>query len=243
MRRRDSRQIKAERPRARVPLLALAALLVLPPTRALAASPEISASLSTGELTLGAPLSVSGQARDGGAALAAVPLALQADPYPYRGFATIAHALSAPDGGFAFVGVQPTLNTRLRVLVESLPTAVGPTLRVIVDPAVAINATGLGTGRTRLSVRIRHAPQLASGPVSAWWFTAARGTRVFGLAAVTPTREPSPGITYASATVDPPARRFVYRVCLNPSWERAMGAPAAHGACPQRDFTVAHDVG
>jgi hypothetical protein len=242
MRRRHSQQLDGRR----VAVLAIALALLAAataPNAGLAAADELNVSLSSSELPIGAPLALSGQAPAGGTALASTALALQADPYPYRGFQTIAHALSTPDGSFSFAGVQATLNTRLRVVVEGSPAAVSRTLSVIVDPRVAINATTLAAGRTRLSVRVGHAPQLASHSVSAWWFTAARGTRTFRLAAVTPTRELSGGVTYASTTVDPPSKRFIYRVCLNPSWERAMGAPTAHGPCPQHDFEVARDVG
>ena len=212
------------------------------PGRAFADAPEVTVSLAPAELTLGAPLDLTGRVAQSALPIAGAPLALQADPYPYRGFATIARGVSAPDGSFAFTDVHPALNTRLRVLVEGAARTASAVLDVIVDPQVALNATSLGPGRSRLSVRISHAPQGASGPVSARWFAAARGTHVFHLVAITATREASSGLTYASATIDPPAKRFVYRVCLNPAWERAMGSPASHGPCPQRDYTAAHDV-
>jgi hypothetical protein len=78
--------------------------------------------------------------------------------------------------------------------------------------------------------------------VSVRWYVAARGTRDFRLAAVTPSRELKRGLTYASATVDPPSKRFIYRVCLNPRWERAMGQPASHRPCPDDDFTERRDT-
>jgi hypothetical protein len=132
-------------------------------------------------------------------------------------------------------------NSRLRVVEEGASAVSSRDLRVLVDPAVAINARRLGPGATRLSVRIRHAVEGGSSS-SALWFTAGRGTRVFRLAAITPTRELAPGVSYASAVIDPPARRFAYRVCLNPAWERAMGPPAAHGPCPRHDFRLpAHE--
>jgi hypothetical protein len=167
-----------------------------------------------------------------------VPLALQANPYPFRGFATVARLTTAPDGSFAFAGVRPDRNTQLRVIVEGAPASSSPALPVIVDPAVAISVRSLGPGQTRLRVRIRHTPEGGSAAVSASWFLAARGSRLFRLVAVTQTRELARGVTYASATVDPPSRRFAYRVCLNPTWERAMGAPATHGRCPEHDFLV-----
>lgn len=207
-----------------------------------ASVPEISASVAPSELVYGATLSVAGRVVAGGQGVGGAPLALQASPYPYRSFATVARAASAPDGSFTFARVRPDRNTRLRVVEEGTPAVIGEALSVIVDPSVLVKASELGPGRTRLSLRASHTPKQRSPSVSAWWFVAARGTRTFRLAAVTPTRELAPGITYASATIDPPSKRFAYRVCMNPAWEDAMGAAAAHHRCPERDFTVSHNV-
>jgi hypothetical protein len=195
------------------------------------AGPELSVSLSPGELTYGQALTVSGHVLDAGGSAQNTPLTLQAQPYPYRRFITIAHTSAAADGSFAFSGVKPDRNTRLRVIDESSPGAISEVLGATVDPRPAINALSAGPGRTRLSLRVEHTRDDGSGAVSAWWFVAAQGTGTFHLAAVTPTREISPGVTYASATVDPPSRRFSYRVCFNPSWEQAMGKPSSHGRC------------
>jgi Beta-lactamase enzyme family len=210
--------------------LALSATVL---ARAPAAStgPELSAAVSPGELTYGNSLTVTGRVLAAGVGAQDAPLALQAEPYPYRGFVAIAHASSAADGSFAFSGVKPDRNTRLRVIDEASPGAISPVLGVLVDPRAAINAVSLGRGRTRLSLRVEHTREGESASVSASWFVAAAGTRTFHLAAVTPTREISAGVTYASATVDPPSRRFSYRVCFNPTWEPAMGAPPSHGRC------------
>jgi hypothetical protein len=203
----------------------------------------LSAAVTPGELSYGAALTVSGHLMDAGQGAGAAPLALQADSYPFRGFATVARLSTAPDGSFAFAGVRPDRNTRLRVVVEGAPSATSPVLGVIVDPNAATNARSLGPGRTRLSLLLRHTPAAVSASPRARWFLAARGTHLFRLAALTPTHELSPSATYASATVDPPSKQFVYRVCLNPTWEYAMGAPATHGPCPQHDFSLPRDVG
>ncbi len=202
----------------------------------------LSASVSADELVYGAALTVTGRLLDAGQGVAGAPLALQADLYPFHGFLTVAHARSEPDGSFAFEGVRPNRNVRLRVAVESAPAVASPVLAVTVDPAAAIRAVTLAPGITRLSLRVRHTPYGRSAPVSAWWFVAARGARVFRLAAVTSTRELSRELTYAAVTIDPPSRRFVYRVCLNPTWERAMGRPSTHRPCPHNDFTVTHNA-
>jgi hypothetical protein len=205
--------------------------------------PILSASVVTHELTYGATLAVTGSLTNGGVGMGAAPLALQADAYPFRGFLTIAHSSTAPDGSFAFVGVRLSRNTRLQVVAESTQDTTSSLLGVIVNPSAESYARSLGPGRTRLSVRLRHTPLSGSAPTIARWFVAARGTRIFHLAAVTQTRELSPGLTYASAIVDPPSKRFVYRVCLNPTWEYAMGPAATHRHCPEQDFKVPHDVG
>jgi hypothetical protein len=203
----------------------------------------LSASAGPAELTIGAALTVSGTLTHAGHGLPGATLALQSEAYPFHGFTTVAHLTSGPDGRFSFTAIRTDRNTRLRVLAEGTPTAMSPELPVFVDPAIAVNARRLGPGATRLSIRARHTLATGSPPVSAWWYTAPRGTSLFRLTAVTPTRELTGGVTYASAIVNPPARRFVYRVCLNPTWERAMGPPAAHGSCPQHDFKLRRDAG
>lgn len=215
--------------------LALACLAAAP-----AAGATLTATATADEIPYGAPLAVAGYAGEGQAPLAGVALQLQADPYPYRGFTVIARTQSAPDGSFGFSGIHPLQNTRVRVLAEGPARAISPPLQILVDPLVAIASARLGPGRNRLSVRIRHAAGLASPSVSAWWYLAPRGSRTFHLAAVTPTREIARGVTYAGAIVDPPAKRFSYRVCLNPLWEAAMGPPGAHGPCPHRGFRLAN---
>jgi hypothetical protein len=232
----------ARRARVGIVTLALAVAAVAAVTARAAAVPELSASLAPGELTYGSTLSVSGRIAAGGQGMGGAPLELQAAAYPYRGFAAIARLASAPDGSFIFAGVRPDRNTHLRVVEEGSPAMISQVLLVIVDPRAVVRAVDLGPGRTRLSVSLGHAPELRSPSVSVRWFVAARGTRTFHLAAVTPTRESSSGDTYATATIDPPSKRFVYRVCLNPGWEHAMGSATAHRRCPERDFTVSRNV-
>ncbi|HEY4427690.1 MAG TPA: hypothetical protein VGN08_05760 [Solirubrobacteraceae bacterium] len=228
-----------------------AALLALAPAVAGAATAgatstasstrQIAAAAAPAELTIGAKLTVAGVVSVDGEGVAGVQLQLQSEPYPSRSFATIAHATSGAGGSFRFDGLAPERNSRLRVIEDGATGASSRGLRVYVDPAVAIAARRLGPGATRLSMRIRHAIEGGSPSGSALWFTAPRNARVFHLAAVTPTRELAPGVSYASAIVDPPARRFLYRVCLNPAWERAMGRPATHGSCPTHGFRLPAD--
>jgi beta-lactamase family protein len=206
----------------------------------------LSATATPAELTYGAGVSVTGSLSDAGEGVAGAPLALQSEEYPFHGFLTVARVSTAADGGFTFAGVAVERDSRLRVVVEGSPDlaagqGVSPTLSVSVDPQVMLAARSLGPGRTRLSMRVRHARQGDSGAVEARWYTAMRGSRRFHLAAVTRTRELTVGATgvmEASALVEPPASRFIYRVCVNPPWERSMGAPASHRACPRGDFEL-----
>jgi len=218
--------------------VALAALASTVASAAAPVTPTLRVTVTPGELTYGAGVTVTGSLLGAGNGVGAAPLALQADPYPFRGFATVARTITAADGSFSFVAIQPDRDTRLRVILQGSPATASPQLPVTVDPGVAINARSLGPGQTRLSLRVRHTPQGGSASVSAWWFVAARGTRLFRLATVTSTRTLAPGLTYASAIIDPPSRRFLYRVCINPPWERAMGPAASHRPCPQNAFTV-----
>jgi hypothetical protein len=200
-------------------------------------TPELTAS-APGELTEGGALSVTGRLVASGQGPSGVPLVLQSDPYPFRGFLPLAHASTAPDGSFTFADVRPDRNTRLRVIGEGSPASIGPVLEVSVNAKVEGNARSLGPGRVRLSLRVHHTILGSSAPVGVRWFLAARASRVFRLAAVTPTRELSPGVSYASVIVDPPVKRFVYRVCLNPPWEKAMGPARSHRTCPQATFVT-----
>lgn len=213
-------------------------------TAAPAASPgaSIDATASPRELTIGGAVAVAGRLVESGVAVAGAPLALQVESYPFRGFQTIARQASAEDGSFAFAALHPDRNTKLRVVLESAPASTSAELAVTVDPQVATNARLLGPGRTLLSIRLRHTVHAGSAAASASWFVAGRGTRVFRLAGVTPTRELEPGLSYASLTIDPPSRHFAYRVCLNPGWEHAMGTHGSHGRCPTHDYALQRDV-
>jgi hypothetical protein len=200
---------------------------------------ELAASLSPAEVTLGEAQSVTGRVGGAGNGLGGVPLTLQANRYPFRrGFAPIAHTTTAADGSYSFPGIRLDRNTRLQVILEGSPAATGPVLAATVDPKVSGSARSVGPGRVRLILRVRHTPTARPSAPSVWWFLAMRPGRVFRLAAVTRARETSPGSTSASVIVDPPAKRFVYRVCLNARWDTAMGRPEAHRRCPEATFVL-----
>jgi Beta-lactamase enzyme family len=191
---------------------------------------SIAVTASPAETTIGSAVTVAGTGS------ANVALALEAEPYPFRGFTIVARAQSEPDGSFAFAPLQLDRNTRVRVAPEGAPAS--STTTITVDPRVTVHTRSLGAGRTELSLRLTHTAHAGGDTGNVWWYTAPRGSRRFALAATTPAHELSPGVTTASAIVDPPASRFLYRVCLNPSWEAAMGPEASHGPCPHHDFTL-----
>jgi hypothetical protein len=195
--------------------------------------PLVSASPSATTIAEGEAISIAGSSSQAGRPLAGAPLELQADPYPFHGYATIAHTVSAADGSYTFNTIKPDENVRLRVSAQASPAVTSQQLTISVEPTVAINASSEGPGHTRLSIRLTHTTHGGSPPVQAQWFVARRGSSEFRLADTTPTRELSPGLTYTAATVDPPSRQFVYRVCLSPSWEDSMARPHAHLSCPQ----------
>jgi hypothetical protein len=200
---------------------------------------ELAASLSPAEVTLGEAQLVSGRVRAAVNGPGGVRLTLQADPYPFRrGFTPIAHTTTAADGSYSFPGIRLDRNTRLQVVLEGSPAPTGPVLAATVDAKVSGSARSLGPGRVRLILRVRHTPTARPSAPSVWWFLAMRPGRVFRLAAVTHARETSPRTTSASVIVDPPARRFVYRVCLNARWEKAMGPPDAHRRGPEATFVL-----
>ncbi len=228
--RRESRQAGAI---AALALALWAAALILAPAAGAGSAPgapEVSASASAAELSPGASTTVSGHTSQAGRPLAGATIALEGDPYPFHGFAVLARTVSGPDGSFTFASLRPDRDTRLRTVLEGPSSAASPQLTIGVEPAVAVHASSEGPGRTRLSIRLTHPLTGGSSPVQAHWFLAKHGSAKFLPAGTTETRELSPGLTYASTTIDPPSKRFTYRVCLTPGWGHAMTPPAMR--CP-----------
>ncbi|HEX4438298.1 MAG TPA: serine hydrolase [Solirubrobacteraceae bacterium] len=188
------------------------------------------------ELTLGSSFTVRGSVGEGSAPLSGQTLTLEASPYPYKAWQPAGTGVSAADGNFQIAVPALQGNERLRVLDTTVAGVSSPTIDLLVDPRVALAAASLGPGRTRLSARIAHLSGVSSPPTAARWYVATRGSDTYHLAATTETHELPGAVTYASAIVDPPAKRFTYRVCLNPPWEAAMGPAASHGACPPQGF-------
>src|SRR5438270_5089162 len=93
---------------------AILATATLAPAASAGAAPvaAITATASPAALDYGATIMVTGSV----GIAAALPVVLEADPYPYRGFSKLASASSAADGSYTFAGVRPDRNSRLRVV-------------------------------------------------------------------------------------------------------------------------------
>jgi hypothetical protein len=202
-------------------------LLLVSPTHAA----TVTLTVQPASTVLGGQTTVAGTIAQGSAPVPGATLMLRGDPYPYKDPRTLASTVSAADGSFRFAPLSLTLDTHLQVLAGGTAVAASQTIEAIVAPRPALAVHDLGPGRVRLSLRLAHAPGLHSPPVSAQWYLAAPG-HGFQQAAVTSTSELPGAVTYATATVDPPTRRFRYQVCLVPAWMGAMGPPRRAGACP-----------
>ena len=209
--------------------MALALVALAPATATGATVPPVpSAAVSSGTVSYGASVTVTGRLT-AGEGLPGAQVRLQSDSYPFRGFTTIATVVTAPDGTYAFTGVRPNRNTRLRVLgpVGDAPSA---SLYVVVNPAGQVTARDAGRGQAALALAVRHTGYGATGPVRAYWYVAADGSGDYRLQAVSQTRE-SAHLTTSTAIVNPPADRFSYRVCFSPSWRHAMGTSGSYRPC------------
>jgi hypothetical protein len=233
MARRVLQVVRAPRAGATLALALLLATIPFHSALAAGAIAEISASASPSELTVGSAMSVSGVLSQSGQPVAGMALELQTSPYPFHGFSTVAQATSTGNGSFLFSGVALVSDTHLRVVAQSNPAESSPQLSIIVVPSLAINASSQGPGQTRLSIRVGHSPKVPSPPGQASWFVAKGPHAPFHLAALTSTRELEPGLTYASAEIDPPSKNFAYRVCFSPAWAAAM-AEVGRRSCPER---------
>jgi beta-lactamase class A len=230
----------------RLPAVILAgALLAVGTGAALAESAAVSLTVipSAVGLPYASPLAVTGALADGGLPESGVEVKLQSEPYPYRRYVTVANTTTDATGFYTFASLVADRDMRVRVLAAA--STPSKPITITVDPRVSLFSRSLGPGRVRLRVGLAHTTHFHGSPaVSVWWYAAPTSSRAFHLVAVSPAREASPGVTSASATVDPPSALFTYRACLNAPWEKAMGAQDTHGPCPHHDFVLGtHPVG
>jgi hypothetical protein len=161
---------------------------------------------------------------------------LQQSPYPYKRFVDAAHVTTAADGSFAFENVKPDRNTRYRVVEPGGPLVTAPEVFVSVAPRGVMRSRKLGPGRVRLSLLIRHSGFFHWRGERVRWYVRRTGKRVFKLVVRTRAREPERGTTSASVTIAPPARRFAFRACLEPSDLPGAGAQPSSRRCPRHSF-------
>ena len=200
------------------------------------AGDAISLGAASGEIRSGESIALSGSLLAGsGTPEAGATVELQVDPFPYRGFFDAAHAITAADGAFAFPGLHPDRNTRYRVRAAAGQSRA---LQVYVDAPAVLRSRDAGPGRTILTMLSYHSGYFRWIGVPTFWYVAPLGSGRFHLAAITRTRELRPGVTYATATIDPPSRHFDFRVCFNGKAEAGTGPPPAHARCPRADFRV-----
>ena len=189
-------------------------------------------SLSQSQVTLGGAVTVSGLAPPGAA------LTLEADAWPFHGFAPLANAVTGAAGSYVFAPLRPDRNMLLRVTLAGASAGASPAVALTVYPRVRLLARSLGPGRTMLALGVRHVRTAGGAPPVVRWFAAAPGSRAYHLIAVSGSGELPGGLLRAQVVIDPPARRFMFRVCLNPAWEAAMGTAAERGGCPRRGFVL-----
>jgi len=190
----------------------------------------IAATASPAHVAYGETIDVKGHVTASGVGVSGARLALQADSYPFHGFHTMDAATSDGGGDFAFTGVRPNRNTKLRVVETDGRSAMSPASFVIVSPAAAVAADDLGPGAAQLTLTVRHTLSGGPDPVSAYWYLAPRGTPAFHLEAVTRTIDRG-DLTTSLAVVNPPAARFTFKVCFSPRWKHAMGTAASYTSC------------
>jgi hypothetical protein len=211
------------------------ALLAVCADAASAAQTAPSVALSESQLTLGTPVSVSGVVAQG----AGETLMLEAEAWPSHRYAPIATTASGPAGAYAFAPLRPDRDMLLRVAVAGAgPEARSAPVALVVFPRVRLSARSLGPGRTLLTLGVRHARTGGGAGTTVRWFTATPGSHAYHLVAVSGSRELPSGLLEAQTVIDPPARRFTFRVCLNPPWEAAMGTVADRGSCPRAAFVL-----
>ncbi len=193
-------------------------------------STPVQATLTPAQLALGQSTVVSGRVT---AAVPGSELELRATVYPSRTAAIVSRTSVSADGTYAFPPLAEERDTVLQVASASSAAAASRVLQLVVEPRIAIAGRALRAGASQLSLRLTHAAGFsASAGVPAYWFVRPQGSARFEPLPATSTRELTGDTTYASTVIDPPSRRFAFRVCLNPAWEHAMGARAQHGRCP-----------
>jgi hypothetical protein len=222
----------------RLPLavaLGLASIGGLAVAPAAAAATRVSAAAGHSEIRFTSATDVSGEVTGHPGGDGGVMVDLQADPYPYGSFVTVASRATAPDGSYRF-RVAPSRNARYRVVLDGMPAVRSPVAPVTVDEIVTTSVRYETPGRARIVIRSRHAGDLGWGGHPVRWYLS-RGRRA-GLRRVDTGRTTTPrrGVTRMETTVKVPAGRFRFAACFRAHSLGAMGPPAARPGCGRHRF-------
>jgi hypothetical protein len=211
-------------------------MLATAPTAAIAQAPTTTLATPS-DLRFGHVTRITGMLTDAqGAPRIGVVAQLQQSPYPYRAFVDAAHTTTARDGTYAFENVRPDRNTRYRVVEQGATTAAAAFVLVTVEPRGVLRSRKLVPGRVSLSLVITHSSHFRWRGETVFWYVRKLGDHAFALAARSRAREPRRGTTSASVTVSPPARRFAFRACLEPSDLTGVGPQPTKARCPRHSF-------
>jgi len=213
---------------------ALASMLAFAvPAAARATSMTVQA--SPGRIVFGRSTRIEGQVAGNPGGDGGLAIELQADPYPFGGFAKAQAGKTAPDGSYRF-DASPGRNTRYRVVLAAHPATHSSVARVTVDQAVATRVRYIAPGRVRIVIRTRHPAGLRWGGRPVRWYLS-KGSRA-GLRRVLGTRseEPRPQETRLVATIPVPAGRFRFAACFRARSLAAMGAPGMVARCGEHRF-------
>jgi hypothetical protein len=219
-------------------LLTVAAVVLASPAGSAAAAPTLTATASSPEIRYGKDVAIVGSLRDADQPQPGQPVELQADAYPFGGYAHAAFGMTGENGSYAFT-VTPDRNTRYRVVTPGARV----TLRVLVDELVRVRTKALPLGRVRVSVRSRHPADLRWGARRAFWFVAQGRDRFRRVGAARRTHQ-ARGVTSAAATLAiERAGRFRFEVCFAAPGAAALGPPLAHARCRHRAVDGRPDLG
>jgi hypothetical protein len=89
--------------------------------------PRLTIAAHPAPVVFGSTTTITGQLQSGGNGGRTVEL--QANPYPYSGFATVATTTTDTAGHYSFASVKPTVNTRYRTVVKT-PSATSAVVKV-----------------------------------------------------------------------------------------------------------------
>lgn len=119
-------------------IVALAATLLIWTSAASAKTNASKLTSSANPVTYGKSVQLKGSLN--GKPSSAVPIVLQANPYPYAGYTTVAAATTSATGDYAF-SVQPLINTRYRVATTTTPQVISDELAQIVNQRVSFSVS------------------------------------------------------------------------------------------------------